>query len=366
MALTVFASYLLYFSSFVLASLFAALYGRTKGYLSFIFFCLAISIPSLIAAIRGESVGTDYKWYLYHIAQFPNKINSIFDFHLLDSNFEIGFNIFTLVITRFTSDPSVVVFFIYSLIASFILLGAKKLINKKYVGLSFFLYLCVFWLYGYNGLRQAIAISILFFSICYVVEKKFWPFILIVILAISFHKTALLFLPVYFLYNHKNLKIEKINLLFFVLGIVLVAVFLKQTSYLIGMESYIQSKYAKAASDNQLSAISQIYQSLILLIPFFIWRKKLICIDQVNRLYFNILYLYLFVQILSFQITLASRLGLYFEIIIIPISLQIIKICREKRTTTNLLFELYVYFYLIIYKFFYIYSGSSQVIPYLF
>ena len=90
MTLSIFDSYLLYFGSFALASIFAALYARSNNIFKYLFFILAISVPALVAALRDASVGTDYQWYFYHISQFTTKVNSISDFASLDSNFEIG------------------------------------------------------------------------------------------------------------------------------------------------------------------------------------------------------------------------------------------------------------------------------------
>lgn len=50
-------------------------------------------------------------------------------------------------------------------------------------------------------LRQAIALSILIYSIKYIEEKKLIKFIIAIILAASFHKTSFVFLPIYFLCN---------------------------------------------------------------------------------------------------------------------------------------------------------------------
>lgn len=50
-------------------------------------------------------------------------------------------------------------------------------------------------------LRQAISISILMYSIKYIEDKKLTKFIISVLIATLFHKTSLVFFPVYFLCN---------------------------------------------------------------------------------------------------------------------------------------------------------------------
>jgi len=366
MILSTFSSYLLYTSSFMLASLFAIFYIKIKNSLRYFFFLFAISIPAFIASLRNLHVGTDYEWYIYHISQFSKNINSISDFALLDSSFEIGFNILIYFITRLTNYYPIVVFFIYLLIAFFILMGLTKIIDKKYIGLGYFFYLSTFWLFSYNGLRQSIAAAILFFSLAYIREKRIWPFSLTVLFAMSFHKTAILFLPMYFLFNMKKVKIEKIYLIISIISILFIAFFLKQSSSFLGMDGYLQSKYAQISSSSQLMAFIKIIQSVILLLPFFLWQKKLVKIDHTNRLYYNMLYLYIFIQVLSIQLSIASRLGFYFEIVTIPLAIQIIQQSKKNKTLLNFIYILYIYLYFIAYKYIYIYMGSGNVIPYIF
>ena len=54
-----------------------------------------------------------------------------------------------------------------------------------------------------QGLRQAIAMSICLFSIEFVKKRKFIPFFLVVFLASTYHKTAIVFAVIYFLYGIK-------------------------------------------------------------------------------------------------------------------------------------------------------------------
>ena len=59
------------------------------------------------------------------------------------------------------------------------------------------------FIFQLTGFRQAIAISLCFFSIEYIQKKKFISYLLIVLLACSFHSTAVVFIPFYFLANFK-------------------------------------------------------------------------------------------------------------------------------------------------------------------
>lgn len=71
-------------------------------------------------------------------------------------------------------------------------------------GMSFFLYIATTeftWLM--NGMRQYIAISLLFLSVDLLLEKKMWKYILIVALLSTIHGTAIIMLPIYFIVHWK-------------------------------------------------------------------------------------------------------------------------------------------------------------------
>src|SRR5699024_4520622 len=63
------------------------------------------------------------------------------------------------------------------------------------------------------------AMAILLYSIQFISKRKLVPFIITVLFAMGFHKTAILFLPVYFLYflygtsKYKTLKILSFSVL---------------------------------------------------------------------------------------------------------------------------------------------------------
>ena len=75
------------------------------------------------------------------------------------------------------------------------------------------------FLLNFSGLRQAIAMGITALSFNFIKEKKPVQFILLVILASLFHKSAIVFLAMYPIYNIKLDKFGKVMSIV-VLGIV--------------------------------------------------------------------------------------------------------------------------------------------------
>jgi hypothetical protein len=65
--------------------------------------------------------------------------------------------------------------------------------------LSYLVFFSIGLLFFYtSGIRQAIAISLCFFSLRYILKREIYHFLATLIVATSFHLTALIFFPVYF------------------------------------------------------------------------------------------------------------------------------------------------------------------------
>lgn len=63
-----------------------------------------------------------------------------------------------------------------------------------FVALGMYLHAIIFW-------RQLVAMAILTFSYRFIHARKFWPFLLTVLLAMTFHKVSVVFLGLYIIYN---------------------------------------------------------------------------------------------------------------------------------------------------------------------
>lgn len=83
----------------------------------------------------------------------------------------------------------------------------------------------------FSGLRQSIAISIGFIAFEYAREKKLFPFLITVVVAMLFHTSAFMLLFMYPLYY---VRIKKIHLLFIVPTITLVYLFNEQIFTVLG------------------------------------------------------------------------------------------------------------------------------------
>lgn len=71
-------------------------------------------------------------------------------------------------------------------------------------GMSFFLFIAstqFTWLM--NGMRQFTAVCLIFAAVTFILEKKWWKYIIVVLLASTIHGTAIIMLPVFFVVQWK-------------------------------------------------------------------------------------------------------------------------------------------------------------------
>lgn len=92
-------------------------------------------------------------------------------------------------------------FYIVSILIStvtLLLIGKSIKDYSKMPIVSLMLLMLPFFLFGISQIRQGLAIALVIFSYRYIVRNQFLAFISILILAVGFHFSAILFVPVYF------------------------------------------------------------------------------------------------------------------------------------------------------------------------
>lgn len=101
------------------------------------------------------------------------------------------------------------------------LIGYTLYKQSPNITLSYIAFACLgLYIFSYSGLRQGIGVAMTFFAFNFIDDKRKWKFFSIVLLAFTFHKSSVLFLPAYFV---KDLALPKQRA---ILGVILVFAFL--------------------------------------------------------------------------------------------------------------------------------------------
>lgn len=264
----------------------------------------------LTASLRFE-VGDDWNSYLRFYTDRDLSQNVEFGYRLINDFFSdlgLPYNLFLLLIN------SVALFFTYK----FINLNAKS----KQIGLLIFFYEIFFYLY-LSGLRQAIALSISCIGFNYALKKRFLKYLLVVLLASTFHKSALIALAIYFIPRERFnfYSIFKSIKFYFALCVVIfityvpIEFFLKfiEDSYFKNVFYYLQSHYKE--ENIETSYYIGAAKRLIVIIFYSLYRRHLPR-DSLTHYFFNI-YIIGFLFFLTFYLLspdIGTRLAQYFTI----------------------------------------------------
>ena len=155
-----------------------------------------------VAGLRFET-GGDWDVYTQLFAEFPSFSRLIGNpSELLKQPVEEGFVLLCAFIKSLGGTVQHLFFIVTFINIILIACALPKYTKYPVVGL-----LCYFGLLYFNlemiYIRQATAVALCFFALQYIPPKKFLPFLLIILLACTFHRVAVLMLPLYFVLQAK-------------------------------------------------------------------------------------------------------------------------------------------------------------------
>jgi len=177
---------------------------------------IALLIPTTLAGVRDLSVGTDVLHYAYPIFKEAHVIPHIEGFSITyDGWIGTGYLWLNFALSRVTSNFNVVLFVIMLIEIIFVFLAIYQWRDRFPIWLGMLVFYTFFFNLSFNIMRQCLALSIAFFGIKYVFERKFLLFAFWVFLGYLFHSSALIVLIYYplFLYANKYTSRKSILLL---------------------------------------------------------------------------------------------------------------------------------------------------------
>lgn len=152
-----------------------------------------VSVFTLVVGLRAVGVGIDTSTYLqiFQVAGTNPEHGYIQSLEPLYISLNqavfasgVGFGVVQLVIAGLSS--------------LFIAIAVYRLSAPVTLSVAIFLALGSFFFF-HSGMRQGLAVALVFFSSVFIVERKPISFICVLLLAAGFHFTALIFAPFYFL-----------------------------------------------------------------------------------------------------------------------------------------------------------------------
>lgn len=345
---------ILYITNIIAGIVFIPYFKKGKTlYMLFTFLQLA-----LLGGFRGITVGTDTAAYhdIFYKVQETNTLKGLWEIRE-----EFGYVLLNKLVAILGGGPQLVMFVTSAFIAGgfliFITHNSDDIFFSVLLLLSLMLYFTSF-----NGIRQYMATVVLLNAYIFLKRKKLLPYLILCVLAISFHKTALLFVPFYFInlvkWNQRRVIILLITIFvltaFSSLLIDLVVKILPQYRH------YLDTRYFQATNGIMMPVV---FFSIFAFVAFiFFVAKPYKDKDFVNMfIFFGFLLFLTVVGVTSSSI--ANRLGWYLSpylIVLIPKSLKYLPATAKTISTLGIGVMGFAYF---------IYCLSiewNRVVPYIF
>ena len=252
-----------------------------------------------------EGYTSHYKSFLtYRMSDTRSRFNFI--------SLELGWDFLNNILSYISSNS----FFLF-FIVSVIMLLCYLISIKRYSAIPWLSVFIIFCTVFYNSLfvlRQNLAIPICLMSIPYIVDRKPIKFLLITLLAVSIHNSALVWLLVYFVYSLKlNIRFYFLiailtSLLYFFMDVVLREFAIYTTNIL----AYTDVKTSGGIGSLKIAAVD--LSILLLTLYSFV---KIDRITGYNKLFFMLVNISFFINLLSYigtSFTAFTRLNLYFAV----------------------------------------------------
>lgn len=267
-------------------------------------------------------------------------------------------------------------FTIFLLITSFIIHSSIILLIMKYskkseVSILMYLTLGLFT-FTFSGLRQSLALAITVIAYREIQKKNLAKFIVVVVFASLFHKSAILFLPAYYLYN--NSISNKTRYTFMSFSLLVVFLFNRN---ILELFNKLSSKSVFILENNGSIRMSLILLIILVVSVFFtnygisngssIRQFRLEKNNKYSRELSglsNLIFMALILQIFASQVTSFSRIGYYYYIYVVLLIPYVIK--KINNIVIRRIFYSILIILCLVYFQYQTGSGYLEVVPYRF
>lgn len=257
----------------------------------------------LVFILRANNIGIDLKNYLPRYIMFGKAEWK--DLYLVASEVEaeIGYATLNKLLYYFFKNERTIIY----ITALIFVIGFCTLIYKKSKNscLSFIIFVCI-GLYAdcFSTLRQMIAVIMISGSFQYIEKQDIKKFLMIVVLASFFHKSAICILPMYFIVNK---RIDTIVISAWVIGCAVCIIFGENVMRHIAYRERYAVLIAKGSNGAVgLTLLSFLIAFLMLLI---LKDKK----SRETRMYIYFQLIMCFLCVLTFTLPITARVISYFS-----------------------------------------------------
>lgn len=288
---------------------------------------IAIVMMMLIFALRNISVGVDTNTY----SEFyqAKKANPYLSF------FETGYEIIGLISVFLGLDFNGMLFIISIIMFVPLLFFVKKYSINPLLSIFLYISLCIYS-QAFNGMRQFIALSIFIIAIKYLITGKCVKYFICICIAVMFHSSAVILLPMYFL---RYIKLNRKSIISILVLVLLLSFFIEPIVKLISKFSHFNyyERYFVGQFTQGLDLFNILYCMVMLsLFILFYCIRKHVKKDNLHtyNIFLTLFYLFVLIRILatfSGMFSLINRFTMYFFFSIIFLVPYFFENIKDKR-----------------------------------
>lgn len=299
-----------------------------------IFICMASLV--LVSGLR-DTIGDTH-------AYMQSYVNGDHSLQNIDYTGDFGFNIFQSLLFSISEDPQLLIFTTALITNALIVLTLYK--YSRVIEISLYVYITSgMYIVSMNGIRQFLAAAIIFSVTKYILNGDWKKYLLVVLIASTFHKTALILIPIYFIVRRKAWTKDTLILLF--VGVIITAGFNQFYDLLFTVIGDSQYSNYENYSDGGSSVLRVVVNSVPLVIAY-MGRDKLRNMWPKSDYIVNLSLLGTLFLIIATQNWIFARFNIYFGLYNLILISWIFKLYSKQNSRL-------IYFTLIVCYFLYFY-----------
>jgi transmembrane protein EpsG len=279
---------------------------------------IAIASLVMVSGLR-KNIGDTY--FYMHAYEFND-----FTWDFIKNQKDIGFGVLQMILKIISEDAQILVF-TTALITNFLIVIVLYKYSRLFE-ISLFIYITGgMFIVSMNGIRQVLAASIIFTATKYIIEGNWKKYFCVVLFASTFHLSALVLIPIYFLIRVKAWSKATLMLIF--LSIIIVVGFEQFSSIL--FSAIEDTQYGEYQNFTEGGAnIIRVFVYAAPILVSYLGRENLRKIFPNSDYIVNMSIVGLVFMIISTQNWIFARFSLYFNLYQIILISWIIILFREK------------------------------------
>lgn len=272
------------------------------------FVFMGLMLPIVMAAIRYW-VGTD--WGMYRDQFYRSQTGSWSE--VLQDGY---FGCFIFIIRKLTAYTGVhqIYFGILAGAALIPIFFAVQKHNNKDVKIILFLYYFMHFLYAFNIGKQYAAVGLVLVAYEYIFSHEPKKFFLCVFLAIGFHPSAIMALPIYYMWDHqKDCLSTKFRTWMIVIGVIILALRFQEFMSIF-TEVTEMNRFSVYTATDASGSNGSLYLKLAIAAVELLVLRYLVSFDKRNSLFFILVILDIIISGTGFSSPQFKRCGIYYNI----------------------------------------------------